>query len=244
MKLYCLKEDALDFYKSNTARIVNCFTKIDNQLLLNVYEDDPFVETKYEIDDFELDMSMDDYVLTDLENVKRVYGNLRFLSDSQAGEERLWAGLAIHDFWKYMQYRWGKEINANKIDARYFFKKKYSIRRAALRQGIARLWWIGRLTFDPEKENVWEITEFVCNKQDIISSILERNQSNNISITKEIMQALMENEKNGGEIDRETVRTVAKYVNSLGGAYVIDCMPDGLIYRKVLKKLGSIRNEG
>ena len=58
------------------------------------------------------------------------------------------------------------------------------------------------------------------------------------------MQALMENEKNGGEIDRETVRTVAKYVNSLGGAYVIDCMPDGLIYRKVLKKLGSIRNEG
>ena len=54
----------------------------------------------------------------------------------------------------------------------------------------------------------------------------------------------MENEKNGGESDRETVRTVAKYVNSLGGAYVIDCMPDGLIYRKVLKKLGSIRNEG
>ena len=35
-----------------------------------------------------------------------MYGNLQFLTDSQASDERLWAGLGLGHFWNYIKYRW------------------------------------------------------------------------------------------------------------------------------------------
>ena len=57
-----------------------------------------FSDTKFkEIKDFSLDMSADPKkaFLTEAENAIRVYSNLKFLTDSQASDERLWAGLCL-----------------------------------------------------------------------------------------------------------------------------------------------------
>ena len=53
-----------------------------------------------------MDMSqpVDKAYLTDAANAQEVYGKLSFISDSQASDERLWAGMCLGPFYEYTQY--------------------------------------------------------------------------------------------------------------------------------------------
>ena len=50
--------------------------------------------------------AVDKAYLTDAANAQEVYGKLSFISDSQASDERLWAGMCLGPFYEYTQYRW------------------------------------------------------------------------------------------------------------------------------------------
>ena len=241
MKIYCLKEDALIFLKSNCKNQLDLYKSTDNQLLLNSYDDNPFIETRFEIEDFELDMSSDKPALTDCENVKRLYNSLNFLSESQASDERLWAGLAINDFWKYIQYRWGiqEKCTENNIKSHFYFN--YNNRRSYTRNGISRLWWIGKLTFDEENNNPYELTEYICRHSDFILHLLERSQSNNKNIVKEILYALLDLEREGISVNTDEFGELIKYMNRVGGTYLLDCLPERGIYERTKQKVKKMK---
>lgn len=200
-----------------------------------------FSDTKFaEIPDFSLDMSADKPFLTEAENVKRIYGNLRFLSDSQASDERLWAGLCLGPFWDYVKYRWdiNKKCTVGNVQQHFFFG--FGARRSLTRNALSRLWWIGRLTYDEKRSDPWELTKFVCESSDYIMHILERNTSNNPSIIRPFLSAIIEAKAQGLPIDTNIVGELAKYLNLLGGIYILDCLPEQRIHDKILAKANEI----
>lgn len=240
MRISILEENGLYDLKSNLPRIVQNFALQDTGWINEYFGHSPFIDTKYQIDDFSLDMSQEKPFLTEFENVKRIYRNLDFLSDSQASEERLWAGLCLTHFWTYTQYRWNivNNCSVNNIMQHFFFDG--SPRRALTRNAISRLWWIGRLTYDSSRSDPYEITQYVCEQSDHIMHILERNTSNNPKITQAFVTALIDARKEGYSINTDSVGNLSKYLNLLGGTYILDCLPAEQIHMKILTHARTI----
>lgn len=241
MKLQFISYDNLDAIKSNLPLWVDKFKLDSSAWLGSEFENTLFFNTKYgEITDFTLDMSQSDPFLTEFTNVQRVYGNLKFLSESQASDERLWAGLCFGPFWNYVRYRWELDKNYTVGDIEQHFMFGFGARRSLTRNALSRLWWIGRLTYDESRIDPWELTKFVCEKSDFILQVLERNTSNNPAIIRAFLSAVLEARKNGITIERADFRELAKYLNLLGGIYILDCLPEQKIHDKILAKAEEI----
>lgn len=118
------------------------------------------------------------------------------------------------------------------IEQHFFFG--YGARRSLTRNALSRLWWIGRLTYDNERE--YELTKFVCENADNIMHILERNTSNNPDIVKAFISAVIDAKSTGKQIDTNDIGELSKYLNLLGGTYILDCLPSSVIYDKIYKK--------
>ena len=83
MKLQFVSYDNLDTIKSNLPIWVENFKSDSSDWLKTELGNSLFTDTKFsEAPDFVLDMSEEKPFMTEAENAKRVYGNLRFLSDS------------------------------------------------------------------------------------------------------------------------------------------------------------------
>lgn len=241
MKLQFVSYDNIDIIKSNLKSWVDNFKQDSSDWLQDELGNALFSDTKFaEIPDFNLDMSADKPFLTEAENVKRIYGNLRFLSDSQASDERFWAGLCLGPFWDYVKYRWdiNKKCTVGNVQQHFFFG--FGARRSLTRNALSRLWWIGRLTYDEKRSDPWELTKFVCESSDYIMHILERNTSNNPSIIRPFLSAIIEAKAQGLPIDTNIVGELAKYLNLLGGIYILDCLPEQRIHDKILAKATEI----
>lgn len=241
MKLQFVSYDNIDAIKSNLPVWVNQFKEDSSDWLTTELGNALLSDTKFaEAPDFALDMSEEKPFMTEAENVKRVYGNLRFLSDSQASDERLWAGLCLGPFWKYVKYRWEIDKKCTVSNVQQHFMFGFGARRSLTRNAISRLWWIGRLTYDETRTDPWELTRFVCENADYIMHILERNTSNNPTIIRSFLSAIIDARKNGLQIDTNIVGDLAKYLNLLGGIYILDCLPEKKIYDKIYAKAVEI----
>ena len=242
MKIKYVSEDDLNAIRSNIKGVYKGIFTDGNSLSTVLGNDKVLKESAFEISDFQLDTSQPkgSESLTDLENIKRIYNNMRMLSDSQASDERIWAAYSLSVFIDYMKYRWPVQ-DPQDINNRYLFG--YSIQRSLFRNGISRLWWIGRTTYDANRNDPYELTSFLCKNQDYIESICGRNVFNNPKIVSAVVAALSDSELNGIKIDRDVVRETGKYINLLAGTYILDMLSKEDIYNKVVEKLESAKNE-
>ena len=245
MKLQFVSYDNIDLIKTNLPHIVEKFKLdssdwINDELGITLLSDTKFKESS----DFTLDMSEDKPFFTEAENAKRIYSNLNFLSDSQASDERLWAGLCFGPFWMYVKYRWDIDKKCTTSNIVQHFMFGFGARRSLTRNAISRLWWIGRLTYDETRINdPWELTRFVCENTDNIMHTLERNTSNNPKIIRPFLSAIIDARKNGIPINTDTVGELSKYLNLLGGIYILDCLPEKKIYDKIYQKSQELNSK-
>lgn len=238
MKLKYVIEDDLLAIKSNMETIYQKLLIDGDKSIEEIMNNEALIkETPYEIEEFKLDMSQPKgkETLTDAENIQRVYNHMKSLSDSQASDERIWVAYTFSVFLDYMKYRWSSSTT-NDMENHYLFN--YSSQRSLFRNGISRLWWIGRITYDETRVDPYELTKFLCRDQDYIESICGRNVFNNPDVGFAILSALYDAEKEGVKIDRFIVREIGKYVNLLAGTYILDVLDKDEIYAKVCKKLG------
>ena len=238
MNLQFISWDDLNAIKENLDQYVSKFALPSNAWIEEELGHSPFLNTKYPMPDIHLDMSqpVDKAHLTDAANVQEVYGKLSFISDSQASDERLWAGMCLGPFYEYTQYRWkiAKKCTKQDIKAHYFFG--FGARRSLSRNALARLWWIGRLTYDDSRPDPYELTKFVCENADHALHIIERNTSNSPTIIRAFVSAILAARTEGLNINTDTVGELSKYLNLLGGTYILDCLPYDTIYNKILAK--------
>ena len=129
-----------------------------------------------------------------------------------------------------MRRRWRLEESAAKdrnpkgyILERYFVRSRES--RALLRNGLARLWWYGFLTYDAERDNPYELTAVLLSQLDIAQQILERSLGRNRDILHAFLAFLLAHpELSRGDKARETIRALAKRLNLHGGLCVLDSL--------------------
>lgn len=166
----------------------------------------------------------------DLENAVRMHKALPTLTPVQAQDPRLWTRLTHVELWKYMQVRWPgnkysePERNIKWIRNHYFVAQRQS--RALVRNGAARLWWAAKMTFDPDRDNPYELTSVLLSKLDIYKNLLERNFGRAVGVARTFLEFLLLNKEeclSSGDKARRLVRDLSNAVNLHGGVCVLDC---------------------
>ena len=238
-KIKFLKEDTIELLEKNAEPLYKDLFLNGRTLEEFLGDSGMIMETPFEIEDFTLDMGQPEgkEALTDAENAKRIYSHMKALSDSQASDERIWLAYTLGEQIEYMKYRWKVSSSKDMLN-RYFFN--YSRNRSLFRNGIARLWWIGRVTYDEKRSDPFELTKFLCNHQDFIETICGRSTFNHPVVQKATLNAIYDVLKEKKGDNREVIREIAKYVNLLSGTYILDMLSYEEIYSKVHTKLLEI----
>ncbi|MBP5585433.1 MAG: hypothetical protein J6Y92_03655 [Lentisphaeria bacterium] len=184
----------------------------------------------------------------DFENVKLLYPALMVLTPQQAMDQRLWTHLTHIEYWNYMRVRWEKDYTdeasdelssnlqkrINQIKDRYFLSSDGNS-RSLIRNGIARLWWFGNLTYDPHNtQDPFALTKTLLEYQDTQAALLERTfgkSSQMLRICLEVLAVYMsEIREHGG---RKVIQELGKYINRLGGTYFLDTMDKTVLRNKI-----------
>lgn len=206
----------IEYYKENNKEWFNEYFKSNNGLK----------ESKISCKDIKLVCS-GEYVDTDFENVKRLYGGLKdVITPKIAIDERLWVGLAHSTYWDYVQYRQSKQIASGteaSIITSFFFK--YGPRRSSYVNCLSRLWWAGYLSYDEEcKEDPWHLTRTLIGT-DFASAIVIFSSSGfaaNKNVALGLLDSIEKLRNKGVKIGRAHWRDSTKYLNNIGAMTIVD----------------------
>lgn len=236
MKLYILKQAALDFLKENMKTYyINYYRKADNDWIYELFDYEPF-EFFMEVPDFKLAPYMEKKGEMDLENCKILYTNLMRISESQASDERLWAGLCNGTFYKYCRMRWDypsktlktPEADSDAIISRFFFKGTY--RSGFYRNTLAKCWWVGHGTYQDVHGNKFELLDSL-GADDLSTKMNDLFYSytfaSNPTIIKGICSGWKMFSDRGIKLPvREYFRPAIQRMNALGGGILLDILDE------------------
>ena len=249
-----MKQAAIDFFKANMGRLyVNYYQKNDNSWMEEEFGEDPFIPF-LEVPKFEMASLLDDRTAGEIDfmNCKIIYENLKSLSESQASDERLWAGLCNSTFYKYMRKRHGytvsglkdKEKDASGIVSRFFFSG--GTRSGFYRNSIAKCWWVGRATYDKNNlVNHFEMLDSI-GANDLSTKVSDIFYSNtfasNPTILKGICDAMKFFSDHGVKLSvHDHIRPALQYLNAVGGATLLDVLSSDDINDIMVKRIGEIQ---
>lgn len=241
MKIQFMKDDSVYALKKYIKYAKNHYTDSDTEWIKSITNNDEnFGLFKKEFNDFDLIIS-DKPEKDDFENMKIIYDNLKDLTDSQASDERLWAGLSHTKFWDYMQKRWPLPNDPEKwekhILQHYFFAHGA---RSTVLNGLARLWWYARLTYDETNiDNPYELTEYMAKD---INGKAYMLFGSNFSRNREIQRIFLYTIKNyedqhGLLLSREEFGELRKQIVLWSGKLVIDVVDRETLKNKLIKEI-------
>lgn len=247
MKIYFLKDDALEALRTNMSANISHYREETNQWIFDYFDDyNPFEEFKSEINSFSLEVGDKNNIsLTDVNNVIALYSNMKMLSDTQATDERLWAGLCHGEFWEYLHKRWASEKTPKiqDINTRYFFG--HNKKRSLITNTLSKYWWLGRLMYDSGRKDPFELLKYF--EKDFSTKtlvIFSNNYMSNFSIAKGMISALLALEEDNfyikGKTSRDVYYEASKYLNILGGTCILDYFESNEIKEMVIKYLKSL----
>lgn len=244
MKIQFLKEDALYQLKANVEYNRLNYSSESNEWIYRYFGSDnnPFLDFKAEIPDFKMFMDSEYPERTDVENAKIIYTALKSLTASQATDERLWAGLAHGQLWDYMQYRMktsSKNLSAESIKTNFFFK--YGVVKSLTINPISRLWWASKSIYDEENEdNPFHLMEyFRTNFSKKVFLLFSSNFANNPKIVKAFLSAIIYIEDKGIKVTTDQYGSLIRYVNMLGGTYILDYLTKEKLKFKIVNYFNS-----
>ncbi len=209
---------------------------------ITIYEyfgdENPFMDYKKEVGDFKLNMSAERPESTDVENAKILYFALKDLDNSQASDERLWVGLAHNQLWEFMNYRCkltDSKISVDSIKSNFFFKQ--NPRSAIIVNAIARLWWVGRLTYNANNKDdpFYAIKYFETDFSTKVRTLFSSSFTNNSKITLALIKAIIDIETENGKISRQEYQSLLRYLNMIGGIFVLYYLSEDEIRDKLVK---------
>lgn len=250
MVIHFLKDDCLTALKANIAGNLKHYSEPTNDWIYEFFDgENPFLEYKFQIDDFQFDTEINDnhsQSQQDVENIIRLYSAMKNLTDTQATDERLWAGLAHSDFWPYMSTRW---LNLNtrptNINARYFLGADGSLRRSLLVNTLSRMWWIGHLTYDEARKNPFELTRYLENGFSTLNMVLfSSNYTSSSTVCRGLLSALLILESEGistNDNRKKLLIQATRYLNIFGGSHILDYYTEEEIKNKVLNYMHSLK---
>ncbi len=248
MKLMFMKSGAVDYFRANLDRLYTYYyVKADGSWINEEYPD--AFEEFITIEDFEL-ADPDLYTPGELEveNCKILYLAMKDLSPSQAADERLWAGLCNGVFYDYLKRRWGNYTLGKEKSERVKIEKRFFAhggRAALFSNSLARWWWIGKITYDPNSEDHWEKLDAI-GAMDFSTKVYSLFKSYNFSSNPIVMDGILRALKELSDhkvvlVVKKHLRPALKYLNAYGGSVLLDSLDSEEIKRILLKKLLELR---
>lgn len=239
MKLHFLKEDALYYLKSNIDINEKNYSLPTNDWIYESFDgENPFCEFKIEVEDFTMITEAERPESTDVQNAKIVYNALKNITDSQATDERLWSGLEHGQLWDYMQYRLKTSkgnLTTDSIKTNYFFKQ--GANRSLIVNTVSRLWWVGKHTYDKTNttDPFYSMKYFEVDFTTKILTLFSSNFTNNPKITRALLNGIVFLEDDGAKVSREQYHSLIRYVNMLGGTYILDYLTTEELQEKIIR---------
>ncbi len=235
MRVKYIKDEPLQILKNNYKYVYEQMLKNNGKKWISdVLGNDALGVSKIKAYDFEFYYSSSRPIDDDFENSKRIFEAFKHLTESQAVDERFWVGLSLTKGYEYLLHRWGLD-SETKIKYRWIYYTKN--RRTLFYHGLARLWWHSKLTYDENRENPYELTEFAYKYPEILKNMTYRNFSNSKKIRHAIIEGLMYYENHGGRIVYEKLVSLYKYISYLGGVFILDSFAHDELVKKVYNHL-------
>lgn len=249
MKVHFLTENALEALRVNLKGNIRHYADNSNEWIYDYFgSENPFLEYKQDFPDFKLSLNLEDDIgKTDVNNTIVLYSAMKSLTDTQATDERLWSGMCHCDFWSFLQERWQvkdyHDLIASNVKTRYFFA--HNKKRSLITNSLAKLWWVGRLTYDGTREDPFELTRYLINDYATKTLVIfSNNYISNHDITIGLFSALKYLEDIGyrikGKANREIYYEATKYLNVLGGTYILDYFTSEELEQKIIKYMKTI----
>lgn len=240
MQLQYLSQEAIDDIKTNFSKYESHFQDSTNQWFMKIFrENDWLKDSKLHFEDIHFDMD-EDYNISDRKNIEIVHKGLDTLNPALASDERIWAGLLFGPFWDFVQYRRKSELqNGNEQDIKNSFFFMRGKKRSCFMNCLSRLWWTGYIIYDKESTNHYKAADLICDNA--YASTILLFTSSNFTARKEIalgiMDCLSKRKANGEKIGRYHYVEANRYLNSLGGAMLLDMLTRTEVYELVGKRL-------
>ena len=248
MKLHFLKYDALASLRANVEGNLEKYRLPVNDWIYEFFgEEEPFGEFMTTVGDISLVCTEKEQGKADVQNVITLYSAMMNITDTQASDERLWAGMCHGDMWEFLNKRWeassSKKITKEDVLSRYFYGQ--GRRRSLITNTLAKLWWVGRLTYDPDRKDPFELTHYF--EDDFSRKTLILFSSNYMSsrpVALGLLSALNDLERETASNGRERkliYQEASKYLNILGGTMILDYFTKEEIEARVKNHILSMK---
>lgn len=234
MQLHYMRAEALGALKlelKSNPRLYKQYSNPDNKWIDKYFKKRKISQPFGKIN---LDIS-DDFVLpfdnkkseseNDVDAAIALYSALQGLSDADAADERLWAGLCHKELYNYLQKRWEIKEEPKFILSRFFFGQ--GIHRSEFTNSLSKLWWVGRLTYDQnDQKDPFRYTKYLQNG--LIGTGRVTLFSNSFCASHEILIGLImahkKLEEKGYNTNpaKDVMVLETKYLNRIGGAIPLD----------------------
>ena len=230
MKLRLLNDSALRVLKHNIQSNIINYQNSDSTWL-NSYMNDKGNSFISKITDSDVELLIpgsEDRKEYDGINAARLHAAFPEINPAIATDERLWASLCHGKFYSFMQARWPiKTIQKSQtpegiVLQRYFFIRN-DPRKSMERNGLSRLWLSAEMTYDPDRENHYELTEVMLQNTNFVFHLFGRNFSSNKNILQGTLEAVLMLEKEyGKQVSKTPIVEYGRRLNLVGGVSLLD----------------------
>jgi len=161
-------------------------------------------------------------------NAARLHSAFPDINAAISTDERLWATLCHGQFYSFMKARWPAialqkgQTPEGIIEQRYFFYRP-DPRKSQERNGLARLWISAAMTYDPNRNNPYELTEVMLQNTNFVFHLFGRKFSSNKDILQGTLEAILSLQKEFGRpVNRTPLKEYGRRLNLIGGVALLD----------------------
>ena len=224
-KVQYITTEGIEAIKVNFAVYKPYFLEESNdKLLATLLQKNWLRQTNIEFNPSGMDLESEP-AISDRKNVEFMYESLKNLPPSYASDERFWVGLIATDAWNFVKYRRKEELlsgDNEKIKNSFLFTR--GIKRSNFINCLSRLWWAGKLCYDPDSSNHYWAADLICGSAFASNMVLL--SSSNVTANKHVFLGLIDclakRQESGETIGRYHYVNALRYLNSLGGSFLLD----------------------
>ena len=240
MSVHVLSTRALETLKSNIEANQSAYLAGQADILLEALGPSAIIESRIIAGEPPALEMRDGNPKHDRENVRRIHRWLVKLSPVAGADPRLWACLTHSTFAGYTALRWPIDPEGNIAD---LIRSRYFVAGVGLesitRNSIARLWWFGHLTHDPDRPDPYELTDVLLSLQDFQQAFMERAIGRSRLILRACLGIWKKRIERYGPppAQGDVLKAWAKLIRLQGAVVMLDTLPEKELNELISAKL-------
>ena len=188
--------------------------------------EDPFEDSAIDYQEINFRFDSKKPIENDFDNAKELFRVLR-ITPQQATDKYFWSGLAFTIGHQYLKERWGLK---SQKDIMYRWITYTNTRRGLYFNGLARLWWYYKITYDERLEDPEMYTKMSFANIAIIQNLVYRNFSSSKKVRMAYLKYINFLKDTDYNLSKQQLFKVIRELSLLGGSVIIDNLEEKEIY--------------